>query len=127
MIRFVVILWNRRDTTFATHDKRSNLCATIGAPLFRGALGQGLVVAAGLVRGIIGITRVHARVFAAEYDEGVPGTGDPIRVTLTIPNGATVRGGKGWTIRICMKAIDGGVRGRRGILNGRETVRMGII
>jgi hypothetical protein len=69
---------------------------------------------------------VLAGVFAAEYDEGVPGAGDPIRVALTIPNGATVRRGE-WRIRrVCVRAIDGGARGW-GVLNGREMVRMGII
>jgi hypothetical protein len=36
MISFVLmevaVSWNSRNTTLATHDKRSNLCATIGAP-----------------------------------------------------------------------------------------------
>lgn len=35
-----------------------------------------------------------AGVFAAEYDEGVSGTGDPIGIALAIPNGPTVRGGE---------------------------------
>jgi hypothetical protein len=69
---------------------------------------------------------VLARVFATEYDKGIPGSGDPIRVALTIPNGATIRGGELRIRRVCMRTIDGGARGW-GVLDGREIVRMGII
>lgn len=66
-----------------------------------------------------------AGIFAAKYDEGVPGARDPIRVALTIPNGATIGGGE-WRIRVRMRTIDGRARGW-GVLSGGEMVRMGII